>query len=132
MIVQKAKPYSKIKSELKKSDKIGILSCNACARLCGIGGEKGMKEMERKLTKDGFNVVDSDLIGTPCNSALLKKSELKGTTNVVLACDAAVYNLKKMFPKHKIVTTGTTLGIGSHNNGKNIKLVTKVKQTNKK
>ncbi|MBL7059124.1 hypothetical protein ISS08_01605 [Candidatus Pacearchaeota archaeon] len=127
MIVQKPIPYSKIKSKLKKTDEIGILSCNACSRLCGIGGEKAMKEMQKKLEKDGFTVVDADLIGTPCNSALLKKSELKGNTNVVLACDAAVYNMKKLFPKNKIVQTGETLGIGVHNNGKNIHLVTKVR-----
>ena len=126
MIVTKVLPYSIIKRQLKKSDKIGIISCNACARLCGTGGEKVMLQLARRLEKDGFNIIDTDLIGTPCNYALLNKSQLHGNVQILLACDAGLYNLKKLFPKHEIILANETLGVGAHD-GKKITLVRKVK-----
>jgi len=127
MIVQKAIPYSKIKSQLKKSDKIGVISCNACARLCGVGGQKPMEKLANKLKKDGFKVVDADLIGTPCDYDSLTKSQLHGNVQVVMACEAGVYNLKKLFPKHKIIGANKAIGLGVHDKGKNIKVVRKLK-----
>jgi len=127
MIITESKPYSEIKKELKKSDRIGVISCNACARMCGTGGEKPMRILSDKLIKDGFKVVDMDLIGIPCDKNQLQKSQLHGNTQVVLACDAGVYNLKKIFPKHKIISGTKTLGIGANDNGKNIHLVCRVK-----
>jgi len=127
MIVTKSKPYSEIKRELKKFDKIGIISCNACARMCRTGGEKAMKKLAVKLKKDGYNVVDMDLIGTPCDKNQLQKSQLHGNVQIVLACDAGVYNLRKIFPKHKIISGTITLGIGANQGGKNITIVRKVK-----
>jgi len=127
MIVTKSHPYSKIKSQLKKSDKIGIISCNACSRLCGTGGEKLMQQLANKLKKDGFNIVDMDLIGIPCDFDQLQKSQLHGNVQLVMACDAGVYNLKKLFPKHKIIGTNKTLGIGAHESGKKITIIKKIK-----
>ena len=127
MIVTKSLPYSVIKKQLKKSDEIGIISCNVCARLCGTGGEKPMKKLANQLRKDGFNIVDMDLIGTPCNYDLLEKSQLHGNVQLLMACDAGVYNLKKLFPKNKIISTNKTLGVGAHDKGRNITLVKKVK-----
>ncbi len=126
MIVTKAKPYSEVKKGLKKSDEIGVISCNACARMCGTGGEKAMKALAMKLKKDGFNIVDVDLIGTPCDYNQLNKSQLHGNVQIVLACDSGMYNLKKLFPKHKIISGTKTLGVGAHD-GKKITLVRKVK-----
>ncbi|MCD4759464.1 hypothetical protein K8R33_01080 [archaeon] len=125
MIVTKSVPYTEIKKQLKKTDKIGVISCNTCARLCGTGGEKVMKQLASKLKKDKFNVVDVDLIGTPCNRDLLHKSQLHGNVQIVLACDAGVYNLKKIFPKHKIIVANKTLGVGAHEGGKKITIVKK-------
>ena len=126
MIVTKTRPYSEVKKELKKSDEIGIISCNACARMCGTGGEKAMKMLALKLKKDGFNIVDIDLIGIPCDYKQLEKSQLHGNAQIVLACDSGVYNLKKLFPKHKIVSGNKTIGIGAHD-GKKLTLVRKIK-----
>jgi len=127
MIIQKSLPYSRIKSQLKKSDKIGVISCNACARLCGVGGEKPMQQLASKLKKDGFKVVDTDLIGTPCDYDLLNKSQLHGNVQIVMACDAGIYNLKKLFPKHKIISSNKTIGLGVHDKGRNLKLIRKFK-----
>jgi len=127
MIITKSKSYREIKSKLKKSDKIGIISCNACARMCDTGGEKKMKELAQKLKKEGFEIVDSDLIGIACDFDQLKKDELKGQINIVLACDSGVYNIKKLFPKKKIIPALETIGIGAYNHKGNISLVRRVK-----
>lgn len=127
MIITKSINYSEIKKKLKKSDKIGIVSCNACARFCNTGGELKMEELSSKLKKDGFNVFDSDLIGVACDMDQLKKEKLKGNVNIVLACDSGVYNLKKLFPKHKIIPGTKTLGIGAYNHKGQITLVRRVK-----
>ena len=126
MIVTKSRSYVDLKKDLKKSDEIGIISCNACARMCKTGGEVRLKELGGKLKKDGFKVVDMDLVGTPCDYNQLNKSQLHGNVQIVLACDAGVYNLKKLFPKHKIISGTVTLGIGAHD-GCRVWLVRKVK-----
>jgi len=123
MIITKKRPYLEIKKQLKKKDKIGIVSCNACARMCETGGEEEMKELAEKLKKDGFSVVDMDLIGIACDFDQLEKDKLKGNVQIVLACDSGVYNLKRIFPKHKIISANKTIGIGAYDHKGNIKLV---------
>lgn len=125
MIITKKRPYSEIKKSLKKNDKIGIISCNACARMCQTGGRKAMNEISKQLRQNGFNVVDMDLIGFACNYDLLKKNELNGDVQIVLACDSGVYNLKKIFPKHKIIPALKTVGLGAYDSKGNIHLVRK-------
>lgn len=125
MIVTESLSYAKIKKQLKKKDKIGIVSCNSCARMCNTGGEAKMKELSEKLTKDGFNVVDTDLIGIACDYDQLKKDELHGNVTIVLACDSGVYNLKKLFPKRKIISALKTIGLGAFDEKGHIEVVKK-------
>lgn len=125
MIITEAKPYGMIKAELKKTDRIGIIACNSCARMCETGGEKAMKELAERLKKDGFNVVDTDLIGIACDFDQLKKQEMLGDVTIVLACDAGVYNLKKLFPERKIIPAIETIGLGAWDEKGNINLVRK-------
>lgn len=127
MIITKLKPYKQIKSKLKKKDKIGIVSCNSCARMCGTGGVKELKILSRQLKKDGFNVVDEDLIGAPCIMGQLKKDELHGDKTIVLACISGVYNLKKLFPKRKIVPALETIGLAAVDKKGKPKLVRRLK-----
>ncbi|OQX71714.1 hypothetical protein B6D52_00340 [Candidatus Parcubacteria bacterium 4484_255] len=127
MIITESKLYGIIRSQLKKSDKIGIVSCNSCARICGTGGQEGMDRLAEKLKKDGFNVVDTDLIGRPCayGELELKKEELYGDTTIVLACDAGVYLLKKLFPGRKIISGLDSIGVGTWDKEGNLTLVRK-------
>ncbi|MBL7148135.1 MAG: hypothetical protein ISS82_04890 [Nanoarchaeota archaeon] len=115
MIITKLKPYKKIKSKLKKTYRIGIVSCNACARVCGTGGVKEMKILASRLKKEGYNIVDQDLIGAPCIIGQLKKDKLHGDTTLVLACDSGVYNLKKLFPRKRIIAALETIGLAAIN-----------------
>jgi len=125
MIITELKPYGMVKSQLKKKDKIGIVSCNTCARMCETGGEKEMKILASRLRKDDFDVIDMDLIGFACNLDQLKPKELHGDTTIVLACDAGIYNLKKLFPKRKIIAALDTIGLGAYDKKGNLSLVRK-------
>jgi len=126
MILTKLKSYKWIKSKLNKKDKIGIVSCNACARMCGTGGEKELKILSNRLRKDGYTVVDEDLIGAPCMISQLKKDELHGNKTIVLACVSGVYNLNKLFPKRKIIPALDTIGLAAVDNKGKPKLVKKL------
>ncbi|MGC9309277.1 MAG: hypothetical protein ACP5D2_01105 [Candidatus Nanoarchaeia archaeon] len=127
MIITKSRPYNSIKKELSKDDEVGIISCNACARICGTGGEKVMKQLARKLKQDGYKVVDMDLIGIPCDMNQLQKSQLHGDVQIVLACESGVHNLKEIFPKHKIIAGLETIGIGAVNKKGKMELVKRVR-----
>ena len=99
MIITESKPFGMIKDKLKKTDKISLNACNECAKLCGTGGEEGLKNMETKLKEAGFEVVNKLLFAPLCDKDLDKKvmKNLKGNTILVLACDAGFYNIKKLF-----------------------------------
>jgi len=127
MIITELKPYGLIKSELNKKDNIGIVACNSCARMCETGGKEAMDKLALKLKQDGFNVVDTDLIGIACDFDQLKEDELQGDVTIVLACDAGVYNLKKLFPKRKIISGLDTVGLGAWDQKGNLTLVKKFK-----
>jgi len=126
MIVTELKKYDEIKSKLKKRDKIGIVSCNTCVQLCHTGGEEVMEKLADKLKKDGFEVVDMDLIGVPCDIKQLEQPKFGGNVTIVLACDAGVYNLKKILPKkHRIIPALKTIGLGAVGETGKIKVVKK-------
>ncbi len=127
MIITEIKPYGLIKSQLNKKDKIGIVSCNSCPRICETGGKEEMEKLAKRLKENGFDVVDMDLIGRACDFDLLKKDELNGTSTIVLSCDAGIYNLKKLFPKRKIIGALDTIGLGVYDHKGNLTLVRKFK-----
>lgn len=127
MIITKKRPYNGIKKELSKKDKIGVISCNACARMCKTGGREALEELAGKLKNDGFEVVDMDLIGTPCNIDMLEKNQLHGNAQVALCCDAGIENLKQIFPKNKIIPALKTIGLGAYNNKGKIRLIREFK-----
>jgi len=123
MTITEPKPYGMIKSQLKKSDKIGLVSCNACVKFCETGGEEKMQKMAERLKKDGFNVVDVDLIGVACDLDQVKKETFDGEVTIVFACDAGVFNVKKLVGNKKVITALDTIGIGTRDKEGNINLV---------
>ena len=60
--------YEELRDKLQSDDRIVILSCNCCARLCdGLGGEQGMTSLGDKLEADGYNVVQRQLVPEACS-----------------------------------------------------------------
>ena len=125
MIITDSKPYGLLKTMFSKSDKIGIVSCNTCAKMCETGGQKGMDRLAKRLKDDDFNVVGKKLISIACDLSLIKKEEIKGDVIIALTCDAGVYALKKLLPNKKIITALDTIGLGAFDNKMDISLVRK-------
>lgn len=113
LIVTFTKPYRLVKGFIEKGETIGVVSCNSCVRACETGGRKCMEELSERLKADGYTVVDEDLIPMACNIALVKKPVYEGDVLVVLACEAGVFSLKKLFPDKKIIAALETRGLGA-------------------
>ncbi len=127
MIITESRSYQELKKDLDKNKKIGIVTCNACARFCKTGGKKGMKELAQKLEKDGFEVVDQDLIGSPCMFNQLQATKLRGEITIALACDSGLEMLREVFSKEKIIPGLKTIGIGKLDKDNKPHLVVEVK-----
>ena len=120
MIVTSSKPYGVIRSMLKKWKKIGIISCNSCARACETGGRERMEELEERLRNDGFEVVDTELVPMACNIDLIKKPDYQAEMLVVLACDSGVCTIQSNFPGKIVVPALDTTGLGARDRQGNI------------
>lgn len=128
MIVTSCKPYGVIKGMLKKWKKIGIISCNSCARACETGGKKKADEISERLKADGYDVVDVEVIPMACNLDLAKKPPLTADILVVYACDSGVETFQQVFPNKKIVDALNTLGIGARDGQGNIFIMKKFEE----
>jgi hypothetical protein len=113
MIVTSSKPYGVIKGMLKKWKKIGIVSCNSCARVCETGGREKADELAVRLRQDGFDVVDVEVLPMACNVDAARRPNYKGDLLVVLACDSGAYTLQSLFPTKVIIPALDTTGLGA-------------------
>jgi len=113
MIVTSSKPYGVVRGMLKKWKKIGIVSCNSCARVCETGGREKMEELAERLKKDGFDVVDMELVPMACAIDAVKKPNYQADMLVVLACDSGVCTLQSLFPTKMIIPANDTIGLGA-------------------
>lgn len=125
MIITNSKPYGIIRGMLKKWKKIGIVSCNSCARVCETGGSEKMEELAERLKNDGYEVVNTALIPMACNIDLVKRPKLDADILVVLACDCGVNTIQEIFPNKKIVPALNTIGIGARDGQGNLYLMVK-------
>jgi hypothetical protein len=109
MVVEKVDPET-----LKSVKNPFVIACDGCARLCGVGGEKGGKELADLLG------CDYKLISRCCAERTVKalmKDVPKDKTFVILACCAGFPYLEKL--GYKTVAGAKTLGIGGiDENGK--------------
>ncbi len=128
MIITQTKPFGMIKTELEKNDKISIIACNMCARMCETGGKIGLKRMKEKLENAGYSVVDEFLLAPACDRTVVKKTvKPKGNVIVSLACDSGTFNIKKVFKDKKVISALTTHGLGAFDEDGNIFMIREFK-----
>ncbi len=113
MIVTSSKPYGVVKGLLKKWKKIGLVSCNSCARVCETGGKEIMEALGERLKRDGFNVVDMELVPMACAIDAVKKPNYQADMLVALACDSGVLTLQALFPTKMVIPANDTIGLGA-------------------
>ena len=125
MIITNSKPYGIVKGSLKKWKKIGIVSCNSCARVCETGGREKMEELAIRLKNDGYDVVNTALVPMACNIDLVKRPKLDADILIVLACDSGIFTFQTLFPSKKIIPANDTIGFGARDGQGNICLMKK-------
>ena len=123
MIDTSMKPYGMIRGSLRKWKKTGLIACNSCARVCETGGKKRLDELTERLTKDGFNVVGSDLVPLVCNIDAVKRRSYDGDYLLILACDSGVFTVQSLFPNKIVVSALNTEGLGAKDSQGNIFLM---------
>ncbi|RLJ09043.1 MAG: hypothetical protein DRP13_01425 [Candidatus Aenigmatarchaeota archaeon] len=128
MIITETKPFGMIKTELEKTDKISIIACNMCARMCETGGKTGLKQMKEKVKNAGYSVVDEFLLAPVCDRSVVKKRvKPKGNIIISLACDSGTFNIKKLFKDKKIISALNTHGLGAFDEDGNIFMIREFK-----
>lgn len=126
MIFTKALPYNEIKEKLSKTnDVITVIGCQSCVRASGCGGEKKMKELALSLRQNGYNVKDGFSVLASCTpKVLFVKLDSEVNTILSLSCSAGTANVKRCFPKHKVVETTAAIGLMLADSDKKILKVT--------
>lgn len=84
-----------------------------------------MEELAERLKKDGFEVVDMNLVPMACNIDLAKKPEYGSDVLIMLACDAGVFTFQTLFPAKTIIPALNTLGLGARDGQGDIFLMVK-------
>ena len=113
MIYSKLIPYGEIKTKLEASNEIAVVSCNTCARECGVGGLDKADELVERLAKDGYIVKEEIILQYACSEPIYRKAriQLKSDTVIVLACSAGVCCVKRLYPKKKVVNVTEDVGL---------------------
>ncbi|AIS51334.1 hypothetical protein TKV_c01290 [Thermoanaerobacter kivui] len=130
-IVVRTKTYDDLKAWLKPDDKIILMSCNVCAKGCGVGGERILERLQKKLEKDGFNVIYSTLAGFTCNRDILEDLKTcpftakyfeEATVIIPIACHDGIENVEHVFTDKRVFHGYKSLGVGSVSVKEGIKL----------
>ena len=100
-----------------KGKRVGIWTCNTCARLCNnIGGTESCESLAEKLSKDGEKVTKVVSTSAACleDKVIGKKDEvLSGDPEIILSmtCSAGADNASRIFGKD-VVNPVITFGYG--------------------
>lgn len=105
MIYSRIISYNDIIKMLNRKDKIGVISCNACARECGVGGIGKADELVERLISDGYTITDEVVLQYACSEPVYQKARLHldADTLMVLACSAGEKCAQRLYPKKKVV-----------------------------
>ena len=97
MIITEKKPFEEILEYLENEEKIFIVGCGDCAKLCQTGGQREVEEMAEKLSQAGKIITGWIVSDGPCNNLRVarelrtvpeKVAQAEGI--LVLACGAGI------------------------------------------
>ena len=116
LIMARSMDYPELLGMLK-GKRVGIWTCNTCARLCNnIGGTESCERLAEKLSKDGVKVTKVVSTSAACleDKVIGKKDEvLSGDPEIILSmtCSAGADNASRIFGKD-IINPVITFGYG--------------------
>jgi hypothetical protein len=107
---------------LSHSDKIGVISCNSCARECGVGGLHKADELVERLIAERYTVTDEIVLQYACSEPIYQRARLKleADTLIVLSCSAGLKCVQRLFPNKKAVPVTIDGGLFSTETEKGI------------
>lgn len=113
MIYSKLIPYGEIIKKLEAKESIAVVSCNTCARECGVGGLQKADELVERLTRDGFVVKEELVVSYACSEPMYRKARIRLQSDVVivLACSAGFNCLARMYPKKTVLKVTEDMGL---------------------
>lgn len=113
MIYSKLIPYGEITKKLEAKESIAVVSCNSCARECGVGGLQKADELVERLTHDGYVVKEEFVVSYACSEPIYRKTRIRLQSDVliVLACSAGVNCLARMYPKKTVLKVTKDMGL---------------------
>jgi hypothetical protein len=90
---------------LNHTDKIGVISCNSCARECGVGGVHKANALVEHLVSTGHTVTDEIVVQYVCSEPIYRRARLQldADTLIVLSCSAGVKCVQRLYPNKKVV-----------------------------
>lgn len=90
---------------LNHTDKIGVISCNSCARECGVGGVHKANALVEHLVSAGHTVTDEIVVQYVCSEPIYRRARLQldADTLIVLSCSAGVKCVQRLYPNKKVV-----------------------------
>jgi hypothetical protein len=113
MIYSKLIPYGEIIKKLEAKESIAVISCNTCARECGVGGVSKADELVERLVRDGYDVTEEVVLQDACSEPVYRKARirLEADAIIVLACSAGISCVKRLYPKKKVLTVTEDVGL---------------------
>ena len=85
-----------------------------------------MEWLAERLTKDGFKVIETNLVPMACNIDLAKRPDYKSDMIIVLACVSGFSTFQMIFPEKIIVSGLNTEGIGARDGDGNIFIMKRI------
>jgi len=106
-------PYEEITAQLSRDDRIAVITCNTCVRVCDTGGEEIMPEFARRLRADGFRVCDEAVVTVACHADYIRDAMAASdaTAAVVMACEVGWIAVAQHMGDRKVVRACTTSGL---------------------
>ncbi len=113
MMFSRQIPYPAITAQLTREETITIVSCNTCARECGVGGVAKADELAERLLCDGYHVTDEIVLPDACSEPMYRKARIKFDTDaiIVLACSAGISCVKRLYPTKKVLVVTEDVGL---------------------
>ncbi len=104
------KPFEEVLEAVSGYEKLGVVGCNGCAKVCKTGGEEAVAAMAKKLEDAGKQVVVTALPDRTCytyktHDALdpVKDKVAEAQALVVLGCGGAVQITRKVTEDYGMV-----------------------------
>jgi len=85
-----------------------------------------MEEIADRLRKEGFEIVQEELIPMMCSVDLVQRPKIVADEVVSLACISGDINFQTLYPTKKIVPANVSIGFGARDSQGNIFITKKI------